>query len=516
VELTTNGDGWREVSAGVASNGTNRTLFAFGTGKGLSRAIPVAGAAPFDIVLPGSPGVGGHWANDQLTVQLANGDFLLSWNGYSNTFDAQSETSDWWDKWLTADGLAPAGVGYPVDRDGIRPAELLWRFSAASGSWGPVNKLDSALVGATDTTGAVQRGYCAQAPPWVGGFDRPELYADPWSVGADPLIQRLYMTTRCARIDDDSSQVFASFDSGATWQDSTLRLPPGMAAVTATSSGRLFILQGTTVYLSDDHGKTFALVQTGEETPHAGFDITTSGFPFSALGSEIGTAVPFVAPTALAALGPSSVLAVYPSVETKTVGGKPITRQVAVVVVIAVPKKENAAPFLVPLKVIRAKAAEGSVILASFITDTRAVENPASMLYWLETTSRPATPGTDPVTLVARYALFAGPGKFPTASKYLSDNAGFQTKNLESHGFGDYMKGTFYYDDGLKTLNFVPVWPQEKSDGTVKAFTRIVTLADGQVSPPPTSKISGGKQAPRAKPSGGYAPCDKCRPVRKP
>jgi hypothetical protein len=420
LELDAKGDGWTEISAGVVpviSVSGDGKFFVFGNSNGLARGLHTAGPGPFDIPLPSAPNIGGYWSNDQQTIQLANGDMLLSWNGYSNTFDEQFKSSEWWNKWPTADGNAPGGVGYPVERGGIRPAELLWRYSAQDDKWSTtVNKLDAALVGALDANGKVQRSYCAQGVPWVVGFDRPELYADPWGVDkTDPTKQRLVLSVRCQRSDDDSRQIFVSNDSGAVWQDSGIRLGGGMASVTATSSGRLFILQGTTLYFSDDHGNSIAPASA------SGFDVTDPGHPLAALqGTDTGVGPPFVAPTPIAAVGPSTVLAVYPSVEIVTVNGISISRQVAVVVLALVPLKEDPTPIIFVLKVIRAKAADGSVILPMFITDDRPLGNPASMLYWLETTSKPATPGTDPVTLVARYVMFAGTGAFPTEAKDLS------------------------------------------------------------------------------------------------
>lgn len=506
VELTSANSGWTEITAGVVpktgANGPGK-LFVFGSFKGLSAGLTGSGAA--DIALPAAPGIGGHWSNDQQSIQLANGDMLLSWNGYSNTFDEQFSKSPWWNQWPTDDGKAPQGVGYPADRNGIRPAELIWRYSAKDDQWSTaVTKLDSALVGAVDTNGAVQRSYCAQGVPWVVGFDRPEFYADPWSAGKLPGgKQRLIMTTRCGRLDDDSEQLFVSEDSGENWLDSGIRLPGGMTTVAASASGNVFILQGTTIYVSEDHGRTIA------PWSKAGFDLTTSGFPLAALpGSETGVGHPFVAPTPLATVGPSSALAVYPSVETVTVDGKPIQRQVAVVVLFIAPSGGDPAPVVLPLTIVRARYAGGSVILPTLITEDRPLGNVASLLYWLETTGKPATPGTDAATLLARYLYFGRPQEFPSPIRDLSDGAGFQTKTIAPYGFGDYMKGAFYYDASKKTLNFVAVWPQEKADGTVKPFVRVITLTDG---PKKNIALTAAHAAPVAKANGKLVqPCEKC------
>ncbi|HEX8407700.1 MAG TPA: hypothetical protein VF883_02470 [Thermoanaerobaculia bacterium] len=505
VELTSANSGWNEITAGVvpAIGAGGGKVFVFGSGKGLTHGLN--GGATTDIALPSSAAVGGHWANDQQSIQLAGGDMLLSWNGFSNTFDEEFSKSEWWNKWPTDDGQAPQGVGYPVERNGIRPAELIWRYSAKDDQWSPtVNKLDAALVGAVDNNGSVKRSYCAQGVPWVAGFDRPEFYADPWSVDpANPAKQRLLMSVRCSRSDDDSQQVFVSEDSGATWEDSGIRLPGGMATVAASASGNIFILQGTTIYVSEDHGKTIA------PWSKSGFDITTSGFPLAAVqGTESGVGHPWVAPTPISTVGPSSVLAVYPSVETITVKGQAIKRQVAVVVVFIAPSGGDPAPLVLPLTIVRAKDPGGSVILPTLITEDRPLGNVASMMYWLETTGKPATPGTDPTTVIARYLYFGRPAEFPSPIKDLSDPAGFQTTTIDPFGFGDYMKGAFYYDQSKKTLNFIAVWPQQKSDGTVKPFVRVITMTDV---PKNNLALTGAKPAPKAVPSPKMVhPCEKC------
>jgi len=263
---------------------------------------------------------------------------------------------------------------------------------------------------------------------------------------------------------------------------------------------------GHEVFYSDDHGKTLAPASKD------GFDITTAGLPYATLkGCVVGVGMPWVAPTPIAAVAPSAVLAVYPSVENVTVKGMDVARQVAVVVLVAVAGSDPT-PIVIPLATIRAKAPDGSVILPALVTDTRAIDSPASMLYWLETTSRPGNPGTNEVKLVARYAMFADADNFPGKRRILSDGEGFKTKNVANFGFGDYMKGTFYYDDALKTRNFVAVWPQQKEDGTVKAFARIITFSDEPLQGPDFKRLGGGVKARSARGMPPLAaPCDTCR-----
>ena len=491
TELPSGGDGWTEITSGVVQHagGGGGRLFVFGNGNGSSWPLQNSTVAASDALVPMATHLG-RWGSDQQTVQLANGDLLLSWNGYSQLDDAEFKKSEWWSKWpVDGQELDDLLKNYPgvtatpnadaptkQNRNGVRPAEVLQRYSANEDKWIAQTALDSALVGGSKADGTIARSLCAQSVPFDKGFDRPELYADPWGVdNANPSKQRLFVAVRCRRNDDgdDSEQLFTSNDSGAIWNDSGVRLPGAMTSVTATPSGRVFLLQAVgnamEMYYSDDHGKTVG----------TGFDIATPGLPPSALEGEIaGVGMPWMAPTPIAAVGPSAVLAVYPSVENVAVNRQAIQRQVAVVVLVSVPLTQDPKPVIAPVIIIRAAAADGSVILPSLITDTRAVDNPTSMLYWLETTGIPKTPGVDPTTLVARYAMFGGAGNFPGPTQLLSGSTGFQTTTVQHYGFGDYMRGTFYYDDELKTRNFVAVWPQQKADGKVKPFARIITFAD--------------------------------------
>lgn len=584
VHLKSSYDLWLETSAGVAHTAADGwKLFVFGSSKGLSAKLTDFSNSPVaplsDGLLPPSPPNTRYWANDQLTVQLANGDVLLSWNGSSQIYDADlKQNAVWWNKWPTLDSKAPKDKGYSQFREGVRAAELFWRYSAANDTWTASGMLDTAYVGGMDKNSAFQSGYCASGVPWVGGLDRPELYPDPWGVNAGDITkQRLYLSAMCSTVDfnkplqfdkngvvvydDQAQQLFISPDSGVTWQSSKLRLNPGVTPMTASSSGRLFMLQyGASaqglsvpvVYVSDDQGQTLS-PETPWESPvdmsyrnEAKQILAVSVLP----ASTVGLGPPYVYPLSIAAVGPSAVIVVYPSQEAFYVEGdltdegfpKTHLRQVAVVTMLLSPKGQS--PSVIPITIIRAKSELGSVVMTGLITDNRAVDNPASLLYWMETTSTPWDPvgvnsitcawGT-PVGVAVRYALFAGPSQFPGPIGTLSDPAGFQRcppqppvlPNLPAWSFGDYMKGTSYFDEQAGTVNFVPVWSQEVVPSVnahlVQPFARIIpvlvakqeTQKSADQNPAPAQPPA---PAPRGRPAvrGVNQPsCDFCREGRE-
>lgn len=507
VRLNTVDSPWLETSVGVDAVGNDQRIFAFGFGKGLSVKLSDLATNPAPISTANLPPPDfpdtNHWANDQLTVQLANGDVLLAWNGASKIPDANLESSAaWWNNWPTPDGKAPSAYTPPgLERDGLRPAILLWRWSSAKDSWDAGTPLDSAYAGGVAANGTIQKDQCAQGVPWVAGFDRPELYADPWGVKPNDISQqRLYLTTQCGRSDgDNSQQVYVSPDSGTSWSGS-LRLPLGHTVLTASSSARLFMVQygadangisTPVLWWSDDKGTSLSSATPSDAPFDVGYHTDKENFPAAAVGlecSDTGAGPPWIYPLAVGAAGPSAIFVAYPSFETVAVGNKSVKRQVLVVTLVTVPvNNPDAVPIVMPVGVIRAKAQSGSVIMSSMITDSRAVGNPISLLYWMETAGRPNSPCTDPVTVSARYTMLRAQAPLMGEPADLSDSAGFAL-HLPSPvdpthwSFGDYMKGSSYYDAVAKQLRFIALWSQEDpggafgSPGAMSPHLRIVSI----------------------------------------
>jgi hypothetical protein len=481
--LPSNSNGWLETSVGIDSSGSKRTAYAFGSYMEFGAALGDLGKASvagLDSVLPETTAFYGHWSNDQINVQLAGGDFLLAWNGVSQKPDAAlAKTAPWWNQWpLGADNKPNIPSVYgdaSTKRAGRRPAILIWRWNSLSDSWGPISALDSAYAGGRNVDGMVHSDQCAQGVPWVAGFDRPELYADPWGAGAGG--QRLYLTTACSRPDgDNSEQLFVSSDTGQSWSGS-LRLPEGHTAITATPNGRVWMVQygggansqpSVVLYLSNDKGKSLA-PNTPADKP---FDVGLAQFPATSAGCDVtGIGSPFVYPLGIAAFGPSSVLVAYPSTEMVKIidsanNTRTVTRQVVVVQLVSTGNAPEADPLVIPLEVIRAKTPEGSVVMSSLNTDSRPSGSPLSLLYWMETTQLSDSPCLKPTTIRARYQVFGLPFLFSHQQGDLSQSDSYIHKPspvaFDSWNFGDYMKGSSYYDDDAQSLRFVAVWAEER------------------------------------------------------
>jgi hypothetical protein len=507
VEVTGTGSGAdvETAAAGVTRDVTcpdGRLVVSSGSGyRLLVRALRNPPPPPYEVALPNpAPYQLGSWDNQ--LVHLANGDLLLVRAGSSTT--PITPIPSWWNDWF---GRTPPSP----NRNGLRSAHILWRYSCSDG-WSTVVALDAGTVAATDPNGALQMGWCSQGWPGAGGFDRQELYADPAGLDPDdPSRQRVYLSTRCTRFDDDSVAVFTSPDSGVTWQPSTIRLPPWTAvAMTTTPDGRLFMLHcygsQPTLYWSNDRGGSLA-------TP-GGWDISfsdgTTTAPCGTLPSAtVGVGQPTVIPVSLARASDETILATYPSAETVTrADGTTYMRQVQKVVWV-VPTQVTGAPLVVPLLTVRAATQTGSVLQAAFIEDERSFVGPgprATVLYWVETDGLPAR---GPVSMHARYILFQGALRW-TAPALLSGPAGWAETRTANQTRGDYMKGGFFFD---AKLNFVTAWPE-----TSQVYARIIT-----VEPPPSLVARNPRSMPGARiaPASSVdraalppGPCDNC--ARKP
>lgn len=513
VQLTASGDSYVEITAAAAaptgSGPCKDGMILIGAGNGTQRVLMGHLQSPlpasFDLAEldkttvtwkklsatidpPPTAVTEAPEGSDSQAARLANGDLLLMWNGSTKSPLPNSASLSWWNDWGTTGNVIPSGMEprFPSgQRDGYRHAHLIWRYSCAQGKWLTTRMLDGGMAQALDQKGKLQTGHCVKGAPGVAGFDRPELYVDPWGVNGSE--QRIFVSTRCVQPNgDDSTQVFMSPDTGANWNPSGIRLAASTPVVmTSTFNGRLFMLQPggqwglvPTLHYSDDNGASLASVAGGYDisypNPQPG---EPTKFQLSQLKGQVtGVGEANSANISLARTGKNAVLAVYPAVEVAQVNGKLVMRQVAAVVWV-VTKDKNEAPNVTPVKIIRAQAADGSVLMPTFIQDDR--PDPSirtNLLYWVETTSQPAN-NTDPVKLLARYITFTGVAN--DTEQLLSDPGGWEMNNREDYkAMGDYMRGSFYAHDGK--MNFVAVWPQVPATVAAKnrtqAFARVITL----------------------------------------
>jgi hypothetical protein len=498
IELTATGGNDVETATGAVPPGRGcddgRIVVTSGSGGRLiSRPLANAGSGPFEVDWPDpSPYLLGGWDNQ--LGRLANGDLLLLHSGSSKVPIAGPPS--WWEDWF-GQAKNPGG-----SRDGFRSALILWRASCGvSGSFSLAGALDAGTVGATDSKGTITAGYCAQAWPGNGGFDRPELYVDPWGVNPHhPSKQRVFVSVRCMRFDDDSMAVFVSNDSGASWEPSRIRLPGWESvAMTSTESGRFYMFHCNptpTLYYSDDHGRTLAAPE--------GYDVSFKDAGGVAAqctmppGPSIGASQPAVVPATMTAIGDNAVLIGYPATEPATdAAGNAFARGVEEIVLVIT---SGGDPLVVPLATIRAAGPRGSVLQATLVGDEQPTATHVAMLYWVETDDLPLD---EKVTMHARYMVFFN--AFATDGPHLlGSEGGWIETRTQGPSRGDYMKGGFFASGG--ELNFAATWPESS-----QLHGRILTV--GPPSPKgSTAALKDAKVALKASPvsPASLTPCNDC------
>jgi hypothetical protein len=514
IELTTADGGDVETGTGVVPPGPGCPEGGFVVSSGskfrlISRTLPVPGAPagqdpakpPFNLPWPDfSPYLQGGWDNQ--LARLANGDLLLFRAGGSQVPVSGPQPS-WWSSWF---GQPNPPFG---QRNGFRSALVLWRSSCGGGGFSRSGVIDAGTLGATDRQGKVQMGYCAQGWPGNGGFDRPEIYVDPWGLDSGSNAQRVFASTRCTRFDDDAMDVFVSNDSGATWQPSTIRLPGWEAVVmTSTASGRFFLFQCNgatpTLYYSDDHGRTLASatgwdVSFTDAGGQAAMCTWPPGAPFTDPAGKLepgtGAGQPAVTDVTMVRIADDAVLVGYPAIEQATdSSGSSFERGVEeIVLVTTFPASSGTAPTVQPVTTIRSAGPRGSVLQATFIADERPLSGPRlAMLYWVETDDLPAG---GRVGMHARYSVFRGALDFDSP-RLLGSSAGWTETRTASQSRGDYMKGGFFVSDA--GVNFAATWPESS-----QIHGRIITLAPAFSLPRRTARPALGTPSP--KPA-----CDDC------
>jgi hypothetical protein len=299
-------------------------LFVFGHGLGLSTNIgallsPTAVTNQAGLPPSGSlPFVTAN-ANDQVSAQLDDDDFVLAWNGSATggvRFPIGSPAPAWtlqhYATWTSSSAVnsrdpVPPSVpmwvqtqfatqhlnntiwfldptpGLPV-RSGFRPALALWRYTSSNGIFGfsPL-AVDSATTAGIDPNYKVAPSYCPWLEPSVGGFDRPEISSDPWSARHNSSgYPTLWLSVRCGTIApadqpklwrdgtyqpqvgviDDMYQLYTSSDGGLNWAPSIRVGAAEPMMMVPTPSGTLFLgTQGDFTYINPtpaEHGQANA------------------------------------------------------------------------------------------------------------------------------------------------------------------------------------------------------------------------------------------------------------------
>ena len=426
----------------------------------LSRALTAGGdiGALAPVALPPLGASESSLAIDNMLVRLRRGELLL-------IRQSQSAAE------VTAPPKAAAVFSEWKDYiDGRRAVQALWRSSGQGRAWARLPSLDSALV----LDGACGWPQEVDGKPWVGGWDRPEAYVDPWRgtvfltigcrSGTVPKFRPQYF---------DQELLCVSGDDGETWKV-TRQLPRWEPVVMTTSAdGRLYLAQAVgmdatslkchLVWLDSPYDSVGGEADVFHGDPSKP-ENHCAQLAADRLVPKVGQ--PNVVPPTLSRVtgkkGEHVVRLAYPAV----VDG----RQVEHVVVVRV--DAGGAIHTTPGPTIVAEDPKGSVLQAVFVeTDRvdRALDDrcDTALLYWMETAPSRGE-------MVARGALVAGPSTW--SAPFPLSRAKGARRSWTPHGewLGDYMKGAFAFDG--KLLRFLAQWP-ESNPPNIDLHAVVVSVA---------------------------------------
>lgn len=447
----------------------------------------------YDSLLPGF---------DNQITRFPNGDILAARNTYINT------PPEW-----PATQTVPSGFNWWNGSSGGRVGLVLSQSTNCGEAWQRVGVLDSAsvLVGGIDQVTQKPfpptRSLCAHPQMHndkdgrqiliQGGWDRPDIYVDPWSprtvyaaVRCDANVVRATPTKASpsdrpvgGKVNDalpayQRALVFVSRDGGRNWANGYRPIFAGSGipvAMSAPREGRVFMFQcnGTVPELAlyDDRARRLAAssqpvyyvdptTKSKSKCEGANPKQVSRGRP--GLPAELRNAGTW----SLAAVRNETrdaVLVVYPAV----VGGN---TQVARVV--HADFRRNAfeldSPGGIrrrPVTTLKAKDPGESVLYATFI-EPNGVEfrhldkSDRAMLYWIETLNNGE--------IIARYMMFRA-GKSVSKARDLAHpiatpgGAKLRPSWLPLGDFdiGDYIKGAFFSPQGER-MGYFAQWPQRK------------------------------------------------------
>jgi hypothetical protein len=379
---------------------------------------------------------------DNHVLRLQDGTLYISWLYSSSAPLAQKPT--WWDAVAGPPNNLPAGS---------RGSMLQLTSTNCGNSWTRLPDLDSAVV-ADGYWGWPQGTGDDNKAPWVGGWDRQEVYADPFT-------GRLYATIRATTStlpgytdhSDDAYLLFYSGDGGKNWTLSPIRFPAWEPlSMTTTPSGRLFLAHcmgtedGTRLSVSWVDPKDL-----GGNSPTGSTIIANGTGKFDECGTlpqdklPVGVTFEYLSHVSLSRIGANSADSIritYPRVED----GK----QVSYVMGLSFGADGN--PLLVPLNVVRAHDDGGAVLFASFIESDgpEAKQTNVAVLYWLETTGAG--------TIVTRYAVVKDGWEW-TSPADLSLAGGVRADwKPDGSWIGHYIRGGFHAD--ANGFYYVALWPE--------------------------------------------------------
>lgn len=423
------------------ATGTHQSLLAWDIRGG--RIHPEAKDLTPSLRMP-APGYDTPGFDNQLT-RLKDGSLILVRSGA--TTEPLDPKPEWWDY-----------------NGGKRGALLIWRSSDAGKTW-TASKIDSAkILGGKPAWPQEFTNKDGSVTKWFGGFDRPDLYADPFN-------GNIYITVAvdsgsapaCAEKHAFYAMVlFVSRDGGKTWDERPIVWDRKYAssyrplAMTSAPSGRLFLAHATWPY---DPPVGFRPVVYWIDPPWKRISGAVEAW-YGSQGAKGCAAVPpdksglpiaqpgVLAPTLSRVKSDIAADVVRLSYMALDEQGRQVQR------ILTVKVSRGSRASVKPVKTIVAEDPKGSILQAAFIETDRCEfkgHSDTALLYWIETSPSKGR-------LFARYAIVRGEKKWSEALD-LSVQDGTR-RYWEPHGewMGDYMKGAFFYQGGK--LNFLAQWPQ--------------------------------------------------------
>lgn len=387
-------------------------------------------------------------ATDNQIVRLKDGSLLA----LKDTFVWDDIPAAQQPAWVKNGELVDGGGGM---RKGQRGCPLLIRSTDCGDSWQFQSVIDFATI-LGGKYGYPQPHSDPAKKYWVGGCDRTELYACPFTGFA-------YLTTRVksgpyqkdntpAR---DTGLLFYSKDAGKSWELIKEDLPSWSPFVmTSTPDGRLFLFHvigdQPTVYFSKQPVSAAAKPEMSAGHP---VNFVENG---KAVPSSWGTPAELFIQVNHPTVSRISTDATSSKVRAAYQGANADGMQVARVIGIEVQDPAKP-PVVTPLATIQAEDPENASVMyftfvePDFVDMPAGVKTNASLLYWIEA----------PRTLssrrryAARYSVFEGESH--TAPAHLSLSVGGAARSWSTQeNIGDYMTGGFFWKDGA--LNYVAQW----------------------------------------------------------
>jgi hypothetical protein len=161
-----------------------------------------------------------------MIVPLQDGSLLALVGAYTWADNLRPHPT-WWDRDYPGQSPSQSSIRGPHGNPGQRGFLAFWHIrcfkDVHSGqpqiTWTNTGILDAAFTESTDSKQQRRSaGYAVLNPEGIGGWDRPEMYADPFHPN------RVYLSLGCARLSapntyEESLEVFyRSEDLGKTWQ----------------------------------------------------------------------------------------------------------------------------------------------------------------------------------------------------------------------------------------------------------------------------------------------------------